>query len=90
MGISASPGVLPVRISGPFFFLLACLDRSCWVTYGVESDSDRTAGESIVFGRLTDVVDDRLVVLRGVSFVSRVKCGHLPHKSRERSSCGQR
>lgn len=64
MGMSASPGVLPVRISGPFYIMTVSgprHERKRQSTHGVKSNGDGTAGQ--ILDGLTDVIDDGLVVL---------------------------
>ena len=64
MGISASPGVFPVLISGPFYHIPVSnlfFIRNMVETNGIESNSHGATRN--VFGRLADIVNDRLVVL---------------------------
>jgi hypothetical protein len=60
MGMSASPGVFPVRISGPFYCPSARL-RQGRKAYRVKRNGKRAAGP-LTFS-LPGVVDDRLMVL---------------------------
>jgi hypothetical protein len=62
IGISSSPGVFPVLISGPFYHrelgLIFCAHLD---TYGIQGHCQRAA--RLNFLGLLGIVDDRLVVL---------------------------
>lgn len=65
MGMSLSPGVLPVRISGPFYEAVSVVsmegEYGGGATHGIQGDGQGTA--SLGLGGLAGVIDNGLVIL---------------------------
>jgi len=67
MGMSTSPGVFPVLISGPFYLLvsLSVLYLFGLPAYCVEGNGYRSSRQ--IFGGLASIVNDGLVVLSALA-----------------------